>query len=311
MKTSKLMLLLAVLLIFVNEACREKAPCQDPRNKECENYDPCIDAKETSAVFTIEELVRPQANDDLMPRNHFIRYETDTVQRWNDIVFTCTQKADSIWWIFEETEMRPEWQQKQSFSIKFGSPSSPQMHPERVKITCIVKNNKPNPCFPGDNGIDTFTRYIVYMPVFQTGFVGTYKGSLTSKPDSVFNLTLRFDSIEVNQGIKIIYVAFDEILSEPAYESPIWEKGFEYTRNWSGGADCGYYATYLFFNSLSGQQSVSPSYKGKTIKGIAIYNAATNSLQIDFIRHGTNIYGVSEWPPKNIPLLTFIGKKVK
>jgi hypothetical protein len=306
-------LLLAVFCIAYLQSCREKEEerCQEPSNPECENYNPCLNAKPTSAAFTIEEIVIPQLNLDLMPHNHSLRYETDTIMRYNnEVIFTCLQKADSIWWIFDDTEMRQSWQQKQSITIRFGNIGNPEKTPVRVKITCVVKNNKPNTCFPNDNGLDTFTRYLVYMPNYQAGFIGTYTGSLTSNPDSIFNLTLRFDTLVTHQGVNIINIAFDELLSEPAYVSPITQKGFEYTRNGGGGADYGYNRAYLFFNSVSGQAGVSPNYKGRTIKGIASYDAATNTIKVDFIRHGTSIYRINEWPPQNIPLLTFIGNKL-
>jgi len=306
------LLCLGILSTLFIQSCKpDEEPCNDPRNKACPNYNPCLDAKETSAAFTMEENVVLNLNRRLMAPNHFIRYDTDTCKRWNDIIFTCTQKADSIWWIFEDDEMRPQWQQKQSFSIKFGSPRVFQTQPEQVKIRCIVKNNKPNPCIPNDNGIDTFTRYMVYMPVYQAGFIGTYSGSLSSNPDSVFKLTLKFDSLVEGQVVYSVYIAFDELLTEPPYESPTVKKGHEYSINGSGRPDYGYNRAYIFFNSVSGEPIVSPNYNGKTVKGIVFYNSQTNILKIDFIRHGTGIYSINEWPPKNIPLLTFTGNKIK
>jgi hypothetical protein len=308
--TSLILFMLSLASIIYLQSCKKKEPCQDPRNSECENYNPCIDVQETSAKFTIEEIVPLLSFDsyDYFVPNHNLRNEADTVKTYNETIFTCQQKTDSIWWIFDDTEMRPLWQQKKSITIRFGNTGNPEKTPIRVKITCIVKNNKPNTCFFNDNGKDTFTRYVVYMPVYQTGFTGKFRGSLSSNPDSIFNLNVKFDSLfGENNYLRAITIRFDELLSEPPYP-PNPQFGSEYG---TIGSDYGYNSAYLFFNSFSGADGVNPAYKGKTIKGIVYYNGTTNTLKVDFIRHGKGVYGLTEWPPKNIPLLTFIGQKIK
>jgi hypothetical protein len=311
MKKSIIRLLCTVLstlsLIYL-QSCREKEPCQDPRNSQCENYNPCIDAITTSAIFTMEEVVKAWPGEG-WPDNDKIVYDTDTCRNWNDIVFTCTQKADSIWWIFDDTEMRAEWQQKQSFSIKFGRPSVLQTEPERVKITCVVKNNKPNACFPNDDGIDTFTRYIVYMPSWEMGFIGKFRGSFTYKPDSIFEFQIRWDSITRVGSSPFIFIRYDNFLTVPPFYTTDFtmDDGFEF----SDQVNYGYYAFYLDFFA-TGPPAIPEryNYQGVSHRGKVLLNPQTRQLKIDFVRGGRGQNFMQQWPPQNQTLLTFIGTKL-
>jgi len=283
--------------------------CNDPRNPDCENYNPCIDAKPTSAAFTMEEIVEALPGQS-WPKDDKIVYDTDTCRNWNDIIFTCTQKADSIWWIFDDTEMRPEWQQKQSFSIKFGAPGGPlQTQPERVKITCIVKNNKPNPCIPNDNGMDTFTRYMVYMPWWQMGFIGKFRGSFNDKPDSVFEFEIRWDTIIKPSESPSYFIRYDKFLPVPPFyttDFPMVE-GFEF----SPRVNYGYCAFYLdFFATGFPAIPQKYNYQGVSHRGKVLFDPNTRQLKIDFVRGGMGRHYLSEWPPKNQTLYTFTGIKL-
>jgi hypothetical protein len=279
-------------------------PCQNPLDPNCVNYHPCNGQEPTSAAFTMEEVVNAPTNG--WPTLDRIVYDTDTCSRWNNfIVFTCTQKADSIWWIFDDTEMRPEWQQKQSFSIRFGSPGGPlQTEPERVKITCVVKNNKPNPCFPDDNGIDTFTRYMVYMPWWQMGFIGTFRGSLTHNPDSMFDLEIRWDTLIINNEIQRYFIRFDNLLVAPPFYTTdfLMHEGQEYRNE----LQYGYRGAYLDFLTI--RPPLKYNYKGVDQRCKAFYNSQGN-FRIDFVRGAPEISTMNQWPPQGYTLQTFIGKK--
>jgi hypothetical protein len=249
----------------------------------------------------MEEIVNAPSNG--WPNGDRIVYDTDTCINWNNIImFTCTQKADSIWWIFDDTEMRPEWQQKQSFSIRFGSPGGPmQTEPKRVKITCIVKDNKPNPCIPNDNGMDTFTRYMVYMPWWQMGFIGTFRGSLTHNPDSVFDLEIRWDTLIVNNEIQRYYIRFDNLLVAPPFfmynDQEYWNElqyGF-------GGAYLDFLTTFV---------PPQYNYKGVGQRCKALFNPSTQEIHIEFIRRKSGGWSqMDAWPPSDHRLYTFKGKK--
>ena len=296
--------LLFITCILAMAACEKEIapePCNNPLDPNCANYNPCNGVLPTSAAFTMEEVVNAPTNG--WPTLDRIVYDTDTCSRWNNfIVFTCTQKADSIWWIFDDTEMRPEWQQKQSFSIRFGSPGGPlQTEPERVKITCVVKNNKPNPCFPDDNGIDTFTRYMVYMPWWQMGFIGTFRGSLTHNPDSMFDLEIRWDTLIINNEIQRYFIRFDNLLVAPPF---YLYNGQEYRNE----LQYGYGGAYLDF--LTTYVPPSYNYKGVGQRCKALFNPLTQEIYIEFIRlKHTGWSQMDAWPPSNHRLYKFVGKK--
>jgi len=307
---SVIKLLLAVFCIAYLQSCREKEEerCQEPSNPECENYNPCLNAKPTSAAFTMEEIVNAPTSG--WPNGDRIVYDTDTCRRWNDIVFTCTQKADSIWWIFDDTEMRPEWQQKQSFSIKFGAPGGPiQTQPERVKITCIVKNNKPNSCFSADNGIDTFTRYMVYMPSWQTAFTGRFRGSFTYNLDSVFDFEIRWDTITRPSESPTFFIRYDNFLPVPPFYTTDFTMvdGFEFSRD----ANYGYCAFYLDFFA-TGWPAIPEkyNYQGVSHRGKVFFDPKSRQIKIDFVRGGKGQKLMQQWPPQDQTLLTFTGFKL-
>jgi hypothetical protein len=203
--------------------------------------------------------------------------------------------------------MRPEWQQKQSFSLKFGAPGGPmQTEPERVKVTCVVKNNKPNPCIPNDNGIDTITRYMVYMPWWQMGFIGTFRGSLIHNPDSVFELKIRWDTLDFN-GSPAYIIRFDNLLVAPPFYTTDFDmiEGMEYYNV----LRYGYRGIYLEF--IRGFVPEKYNYQGVTQRGKAYYNSGNNQIKIDFIRKSSAGWStISEWPPKGETLYTFVGTKI-
>ena len=304
-------LLIVTICLLTIISCRKDIapePCQNPLDPNCANYHPCNGVLPTSAAFTMEEVVNAPTNG--WPTGDRIVYDTDTCRNWNNIVFTCTQKADSIWWIFDDTEMRPEWQQKQSFSIRFGSPGGPlQTEPERVKITCVVKNNKPNPCFPDDSGIDTFTRYMVYMPWWQTGFIGRFRGSFTYKPDSVFDFEIWWDSITIPSTSPRYFIRYDKFLTVPPFYTTDFsmEDGFEFSKDISWG----YSAFYLDFFA-TGFPAIPQKYNylGVTHRGKVMFNPRTRQLKIDFVRGGKGQDFMRQWPPLDRALLTFIGTKL-
>lgn len=295
---------IVLLTVLILQSCnRDKAKCDDPRNPDCINYNPCFGAEKTSAYFTMTENIRPILSNSWF-KSDTIRYETDTCTDYNLITIRCTQKTDSIWWIFDDNYMRPSWQQQQQFNVRFTLGGGlPVLEPEWVKITCIVKNNKPNPCFPEDDGIDTFTRYMVFMPPFKTGFDGTYRGSFDYKPDSVFEFDIRWDSILNHDNFYEKYITFDKFLTQkPIHSRDIWE----YARP----SMYGYYGFFMDFSAARGHLPPEfRNYNGLSHRGKVIYNPKTKTIQIDFVR-GHYVIPIWEWPPKGLQLHRFTGVKI-
>lgn len=177
------LLLLAVLPLTINlQGCREKPdePCNDPRNKACPNYNPCLDVKETSAEFIIEEKVEMGTT---------FQYETDTVTINNTILFTLKQPYDSVTWLFNGEEFSAGHRNKSQISTSFRDPNKPDAF-WQVSITCIVYNRNKSACIPNDNGADTITKVITIAPWYKSTFYGKYRGALVSKPDSLFYISI-------------------------------------------------------------------------------------------------------------------------
>jgi hypothetical protein len=295
-------LVFCVMLLTAIQSCKDD--CQDSRNPDCENYSPCVDAQPTSAYFIIEEVLYGSQTGGIMPSDHTIKYETDTVISGQDVLLTCNQKTDSIWWILDDSEMREAWQQQKSFTIKFAT----QGKPLTVKVTCVVKNNKPSKCIINDNGMDTFTRYIRVMPALDRNpsFIGTFQGNLLSKPDSTFIVTFKFDSVN-NKGFVYWPIWFSQLLAAPEYSA--LDQGISAGSEYSIFTSFGYRGFYLVFNAAGGS-GIDPLYTGESIRGTAFYNVNSSSIKVEYIR-SKNSYSVSSWPPNGASLNTFVGKKIK
>jgi hypothetical protein len=73
-----------LLLVFAWAlgSCKDgKENCQDANNPDCENYNPCLNAKETSAEFTMEERITA-ASTNGFPSSHVLFYDTDTCRSY-------------------------------------------------------------------------------------------------------------------------------------------------------------------------------------------------------------------------------------
>jgi hypothetical protein len=299
-------LLIVTICLLTIISCRKDIapePCTDPRNPTCDNYNPCIDAQPTSADFTIEEIVD---GDDAGYLGQELRYPTDTGCTNNPIVFTCKQKADSTWWIFDDVEMRPEWQQKRSFTQKFFNPFNP-FDIQRVKITCVVKRNKPNPCFPDDNGMDTVSKMFTNVHPFQAGFRGKFLGTLKHKPDSSFVVDIYLDSVKYasNPYYAIRYDGLLQCAPMTAQESGTFRdpEYFGSYHSW------GYYGFYLTFTATDPKQF--PIDKGcKNLRGFALVSDKGKRIQIEYYRNNYNYSPILAWPPQDQTIYQFSGERI-
>lgn len=303
MKQSRVVLLLLVIISFSTCRNKEDDPCFDPRNPTCDNYNPCIDARPTSADFTIEEIVDGDRSGYI---NQELRYPTDTGRSYNPIVFTCKQKVDSVWWIFDDVEMRPQWQQKRSFSQRFYDPFKP-FDIQRVKITCVVKRNKPNPCFPDDNGVDTVSKMFTSVHAYQMGFRGRFRGVLKHKPDSPFIVDIHFDSL-IYASHKYFAIRYDGLLQcEPMTAE---ESGnIRDPEYFDGVLSWGYYGFYLNFTATDPKNF--PVDKGcKNLRGFALVSDKGTRIKIEYYRNNYNMYSIFSWPPRDQTIYQFSGERI-
>jgi hypothetical protein len=181
--TLQIILLLGLLQLAIYlQGCREKELCQDPRNSECENYNPCIDFKKTSADFTIQEELVVEYNK-LMKQN----ISCDTVLAGSDVFFTAKQNFDSYTWrIVGDPNFERTGKQ---FKIWFDRPMN-------LRVQLIGKR-KPNlQCDPFDTGMDTFTRTLVVLYSDKSLLNGTFEGVEISEPDNLFSFTISATQLE-------------------------------------------------------------------------------------------------------------------
>lgn len=171
-----LFLLLAVYAFGVLMSCRKK--CNDPRNIECENYNPCFGKKAVSADFIIEELIY-----DPELQKYFSPYETDTTIG-QDVRFTAKEENATYKWIIGAKEY-----DKKVVHLNFGS--APRE--TSIPITLIVTKEPDKACFPKDDGVDTFTKnlYIAKSTIISGSFQGYYLG----KENDIFTITLTQNKI--------------------------------------------------------------------------------------------------------------------
>lgn len=155
--------------------------CDDPRNSDCENYNPCIDAKATSAAFTIKEATYLQFIDPISP--DFLM-DTDSCYS-SSIYFEATrQDADSfIWQVGSEVEPRYGKQINVTFPDNLRGTT--------FNVRLIVKRMSNTQCFPNDDGIDTVMRKFYFVRFNEKlSWEGTYYGSDDDKPDSMYTIVL-------------------------------------------------------------------------------------------------------------------------
>ncbi|MFN7312841.1 MAG: hypothetical protein ACK5UI_05095 [Bacteroidota bacterium] len=199
MKMHSYFLLLFILMSSMAlQSCKDDE-CQDPRNPDCDNYNPCIDAQATSAAFTIKEasyvdIIEPELTDFLM--------DTDSCYM-NSVFFEATQHdADSfIWQVGSEIEPR----YGKRINVQFPD----NLRGTNFNVRLIVKRKPNTRCFPNDDGIDTVMRRFYFVRFNEPlSWEGTYYGSDDDKPDSMYTIVLgqSYNAAEQKDIIKVFGV---------------------------------------------------------------------------------------------------------
>ena len=180
MNLSKLALGLSLMAGFVItlQSCKD---CDDPRNPDCDNYNPCIDAKATSAAFTIKEatyidIIEPRLADFLM--------DTDSCYMSSVYFEAVQQDADSFIWQVG-SEIAPRYGKQ--INVTFPD----NLRGNTFNVRLVVKRKPNTQCFPNDDGIDTVMRKFYFVRFNEPlGWEGTYYGSDDDKPDSLYTIVL-------------------------------------------------------------------------------------------------------------------------
>jgi hypothetical protein len=138
---------------------------------------PCDGLHETSAAFTMmETFLGPQYNEG------WDYYDTDTTIGGRITFSALQQKADSfIWQIGSEVEPR----RGNEVLVTFYN-----MGNQTIKIKLIVYAKPNKKCFPFDNGIDTFERYLTFKQY--PDYFGTWEGYRTDYPNIIYKMGIGY-----------------------------------------------------------------------------------------------------------------------
>lgn len=154
------------------------APCNDPANWECPNYDPCLSVQQPSAAFVMLDSVFSADTATSVPIDtsfagivYFrpISIEPNTTYEW---------KVGSDPRLFNDPIL------EMNFSWFEGT----------IPIRLIAKRNDPLNCLPLPNRSDTTYQQMElrYIAAGQAPVFGLYKGSSTENPTEEFMLELKY-----------------------------------------------------------------------------------------------------------------------
>lgn len=205
-----------MILTFSCYSCKKE--CKDPKNPECDNFDPCYGINKSSAYFIVEENLG----------DHWI--ECDTIIGLGNktaVRFRAINDADSfIWTLGSETI-----HQKSFIRVDFPS----DIH---IPVSLVVINkNSSKFCHPDDDGIDTFKRLIYTWPIQFTWdeinkkyviinplpIQGEYLGYYESNPNKEVKITLK-DTVSACNKIGVTTRILLKAVNLPdGYYQPIYD----------------------------------------------------------------------------------------
>jgi hypothetical protein len=166
---------LLVLFAILGYSCKKDEPeCHDPKNPNCDNYDPCLSKSPANADFTISEVhqivtAKPEEVDTLI--------EVDTAYRFHFVEFTPVQESyDSLKWIVGAETLRTHTVRRKSF---------PPNQNVSIKLFVYKKPNKE--CFPNASHVDSVVKTF-YSASEQVFHEKKYRGIRQSNPNNTVTL---------------------------------------------------------------------------------------------------------------------------
>jgi hypothetical protein len=160
---------------------KEETPCNDPTNRNCPNFNPCLIDKPTTADFHMYE-----ENAFLSMENIWVYYDTDT-SITDRVRFEALDKnaLSYTWHIGTEPEPRTQ----KSFTINFVDSRTPK------RIRLIVRKAPNLRCFPNDDGVDTVDRMLYFVNRYDSlniPMIGTFKGISTKDPNKEIEVRIGY-----------------------------------------------------------------------------------------------------------------------
>ena len=280
-------IILALLLlgsVLTLNSCKEKCPCTDETNPECDNYNPCWDQKPVTADFEMGRFKPggwPDQVPDWIPETAFLR--------GGIIGFKALGYDESDTSIKYTWSLGLETITEHSFTRDFFDLKDTEEND--IEVTLMVEG-KPNlDCFPEDDGKDTIVKYIHFVEgVCEFLVIGDFKVLFEGYTDSVIVSTRAWNNIQHSEkpdvisdscsSYRIIYIGFDP---QRTYGDTNWRFQNEYQFNskiyftkakaraklGNGSLEVDpkslkVEASYTF--GLGNEESISYTFKGRKIK---------------------------------------------
>jgi hypothetical protein len=196
MKNIFLLNFLAVV-ILISSSCDN---CEDPTNPECDNYDPCIGMELQKADFAIGK----RYSDGIE-----LFFESDTVLYGFVYFKSNIEDAVSYKWTVG-TDART-WDTK-DIALNFKQDDSLTLRNSPVPVTLVVERMPNNyGCFPGDDGIDTVTKFVHFRSDWEAAFWGKWVGSRDTDTNNEYQLDIkRLPTTSIGISADYIYNMYGE-----------------------------------------------------------------------------------------------------
>lgn len=115
-------------------------------------------------------------------------FKSDTIIRaYNIGVFKCPKKFDYYQW--KIGDQLKEYSNQQ-FSMWFYEKEPDTIQEGNIPITLIVKSKPDSTCFPFDDGIDSTTKNVFVINLFNAKIFGNYYGYDTSNPKVFYTVSI-------------------------------------------------------------------------------------------------------------------------
>ncbi|MCC5916534.1 MAG: hypothetical protein JJU02_04320 [Cryomorphaceae bacterium] len=184
------LLLIGFCVIFIS-GCRK---CDDPCNKECDNYDPCCGIEDLSAEFSYYENVSFGPWLEGIERRII---KADTVLDTSPVLFRADfDEADEyIWTVGNDPR---EWRERE-FALRFRDVPSGTS----VPVTLTVRKKTDRICDPDAQDEVSFSKNVVVVRPKHSPFSGKYQGRKRNYPDELITVEFKLYNFHPNDPTPI------------------------------------------------------------------------------------------------------------
>ncbi len=176
-----------LLLGIVPLACC-KDECDDPTNRRCPNYDPCLSYVPANADFDILEVLFAIPNCGDRESTTF-ELQVDTVFPRGDITFRALHQADKYYW---KIGSDPKVFTDKEFSLYFNVTAV-----GNINVTLIAEKDDFQHCTLSSTSRDTVTKTFHILSPPDNSMTdpwsllhGNWRGSDTENPEDTFNIEI-------------------------------------------------------------------------------------------------------------------------